>query len=616
MPPRFSRRARPHGNAGRGTPQAAAAGTSGTQIERTGIGSLRRPQIITTFGPGAVVDMPEYTVLVGSASYWYPFGADPGFVLHEPNLERLLRVQEFREPPFSEDESRARGADIPAMRFPAMHFCPECGKLAPYWEFRPDDRFCCSGHERTRILPSRFLIMCAHGHLDDFPYAWWVHSDTKNGCQARDSLRISFSADIDGPHGITITCTACGAHRTMEDAAGPGAFNTFRCPGRRPWVWRSGQEFCTEHVYGAVRTASNVYFPKTAGALTIPPWSLPMQEALGPIWAAHAGVLEQREPDEAALAQILNSVRRRLPPAADVSPDDVVEAVRVRREAAHTSFYDEQTMRREEYQVLSGPEYVVEEDLHFRTKHVQVPVSMSPYISDLVLVPRLREVLALEGFHRVRPGPDTAMQPAVPDERWLPAVEMRGEGIFLRLPEAAVRHWEEDAGSRYEALRERALASREVRAPNFSPRYVLLHTLSHLLIRQLAAESGYSAAAIKERIYSSEDGSMPMAGLLLYTASSDADGSLGGLVRRGRPASFEETLFGALENALWCASDPVCSESHAQGTDSLNYAACHACTLLPETSCEMRNCLLDRAAVVGTRAEPDTGYFSELAALL
>ena len=148
---------------------------------------------------------------------------------------------------------------------------------------------------------------------------------------------------------------------------------------------------------------------------------------------------------------------------------------------------------------------------------------------------------------------------------------------------------------------------------NFSARYVLLHTLSHLLIRQLSLECGYSGASIKERIYSTyPESDVKMAGILLYTSSSDSDGSLGGLVRKGLPESFEMIFRNMLQEASWCSSDPICIESHAQGYDSLNYAACHACSLLPETSCEMRNCLLDRAAVVGTIKDRERGFFGAL----
>lgn len=150
-------------------------------------------------------------------------------------------------------------------------------------------------------------------------------------------------------------------------------------------------------------------------------------------------------------------------------------------------------------------------------------------------------------------------------------------------------------------------------ADKFSPRYVLLHTFSHLLIRQLTAKCGYSGSAIRERIYSTyRDHEFRMAGVLIYTSSSDSDGSLGGLVRQGEPEELDDTILNLLQEATWCSSDPLCIESKSQGYNSLNYAACHACTLLPETSCEARNCLLDRVAVVGKDSDRTLGYFGDI----
>lgn len=184
--------------------------------------------------------------------------------------------------------------------------------------------------------------------------------------------------------------------------------------------------------------------------------------------------------------------------------------------------------------------------------------------------------------------------------------------MFIKIREDALEEWEDAFENEYQPMRTR-LEHSNVGCENFSARYVLLHTLSHLLIRQLSLECGYSGASIKERIYSTyPESDVKMAGILLYTSSSDSDGSLGGLVRKGLPESFEMIFRNMLQEASWCSSDPICIESHAQGYDSLNYAACHACSLLPETSCEMRNCLLDRAAVVGTIKDRERGFFGAL----
>lgn len=271
-------------------------------------------------------------------------------------------------------------------------------------------------------------------------------------------------------------------------------------------------------------------------------------------------------------------------------------------------------------------DYDKDTDLQFRISRTQVPGFLQDFIEDVVLVKRLREVLALRGFRRISPEPPDGEDDqfagyhqegdCIPlsdcELNWLPAIELFGEGLFIRLREDRTAEWEDTYGDEYGAMQSR-LERSNVGCENFSPRYVLLHTLAHLLIRQFSLECGYSGAAIKERIYSTyPDSNVSMAGILLYTSSSDSDGSLGGLVRKGLPDSLEMIFRNMLQEASWCSSDPICINSKAQGYDSLNYAACHACALLPETSCEMRNCLLDRAAVTGTLFNRARGYFGSL----
>lgn len=149
-----------------------------------------------------------------------------------------------------------------------------------------------------------------------------------------------------------------------------------------------------------------------------------------------------------------------------------------------------------------------------------------------------------------------------------------------------------------------------VTGAELSPRFVLLHTMAHLLIRQLSFESGYSTASLRERVYARPE--HDQYGVLVYTAAGDAEGTLGGLVQQGEPPRFSETLLRMTEAAAWCSADPLCAEHTGQGFDNLNRAACHACALLPETSCETGNTLLDRALVVGGDQVP--GYFESVVA--
>ncbi len=246
-------------------------------------------------------------------------------------------------------------------------------------------------------------------------------------------------------------------------------------------------------------------------------------------------------------------------------------------------------------------------------------------IAESMLVKRLREVRALQGFTR-----GVAPLESEPDHRlaalhqsdinWLPAIEVKGEGVFLKFDEDRLQAWETKPEvikqveqmrlNHLALLRERTRTDSKAKAPGspVSPRFVLLHTLAHVLINEWSLDGGYPASALRERLYANES----MAGILLYTATSDSAGSLGGIVAQGDPKSLSETLRSALARASWCSNDPLCMESGASGADSVNLAACHACVLLPETSCELNNSFLDRTLLIGSPVGGVPGYFQHI----
>jgi hypothetical protein len=287
---------------------------------------------------------------------------------------------------------------------------------------------------------------------------------------------------------------------------------------------------------------------------------------------------------------------------------------------------DEEQYRHSEYQALTSGAGDEKSELFVQG------ADMTEYASDVrgffrrvQLVHKLRETRALAGFTRLLP-PD--VDPSNPRLRplklngaldWLPAVKVYGEGIFLELKPEAVARWLKDhpyvvdraaaMGTTYNAAR----SSRKQTPRKVTPKLVLMHTLAHVLINQLSFDCGYGSASLRERLYCDlAHPETPMLGILIYTASGDADGTMGGLVRQGRAGRFEPTLRRAIAHAAWCSSDPVCIESSGQGTDNANLAACHGCSLLPETSCETGNRLLDRALLVGTPTQPEFGFFQSL----
>lgn len=192
----------------------------------------------------------------------------------------------------------------------------------------------------------------------------------------------------------------------------------------------------------------------------------------------------------------------------------------------------------------------------------------------------------------------------VGESSWLPAVELFGEGIFFTINEFILSKWEgiHSVRKRADEILKRFEKAEIVlhKDVEVTPRFLLLHTLSHLLIRELESTAGYPAASLKERIYCSRD--KKMAGVLIYTTVADIVGSLGGIIESGEPKEFLTLLDGAFKHAEWCSLDPVCTEHEGQGPGWLNRAACHACSLIPEPSCEYGNVFLDRVFIKGSES--------------
>jgi hypothetical protein len=296
----------------------------------------------------------------------------------------------------------------------------------------------------------------------------------------------------------------------------------------------------------------------------------------------------------------------------------------------------EVAFRREEYSILRKKTPEAQKDVCLRVVESKVPSALAPFVEQLNRIEELTEVRALCGFRRLKErfGPLSGVaeeanrqlfrNPLPVDQRWLPATQVRGEGIFVRLREDAFNTWKHDnepwLRSRLtDAFVARLASQHRVMAPmqnanrNWAARFLLAHTLSHLLINQLVFESGYSTAALRERLYVSPDPVSPMLALLIYTAQGDSEGTLGGLVNLGHGDRFEQVIRRALSRASWCSADPVCSESNGgSGAKLVNLAACHACALLPETACETINDGLDRAMVVGTPTHRQAGFLSKL----
>ncbi|MFE1894989.1 DrmB family protein [Streptomyces yangpuensis] len=590
------------------------------------LGEVRRAQLVTTYGVGAMIAVENESFLVRGIDSWDV--SEAPFVI-EPRLSRKLRVKGFRLPPAPDPGKATDG--VRAVRFPVMYSCPECRLLQPFRRFNsPTGKAECSTCQES-LVPSRFVMACTRGHLEDFPFWKWVHRGTQRTEAGTCGGELSFHADgsTASLRAVRIACS-CGA----EEVSMEGAFRRralrdlgIRCGGRRPWLKDGPAEGCDEPPRTLQRGSSSVWFPVMHSALSIPPWS----EGIDKITA---GVYAKLKDEDPAFIRRYVQVENVLKHHPQYTPDDVVSCVQ-RWRAQETEPTDDAggeddartDLYRGEYDSLCKPhpERADAGDQDFVCEPPGDPIdALRTFhgVEQVMLLKRLREVRALQSFRRVEEpspadGPERRVAISLDKPDWLPAFEVSGEGVFLRLDNERLRAWEQQPGVDERARRirhnhERLLRERigpsdkPVPSSRATPRFVLLHTLAHILINEWSLDGGYPAAALRERLYAEED----MAGVLIYTATSDSAGSLGGIVAQGDPDRLDATLRAALQRARWCSNDPLCMESEASGADGLNLAACHACVLLPETSCENNNILLDRAALIGTPDLRTPGFFS------
>ncbi len=631
----------------------------GSMPESHRVGGLRPSQMIHTYGPGAVVDLPQLSVVLAGIDGWDEHRTER---VAESRLLGAIRsipgcsvVSELRAAPWLEETASAfdewARVGVPVHPFPRWLRCTRCNRLAQVDQhffkldvppFRPDRarwyHELCGGHGRKpSAVPARFMIACPAGHLDDFPWVEYVHrrggrdaGDAgigHNGTCASPILELREIGRMSRATDVRVICRTCGARREVQHAFGQDDWrNLPRCRGRHPHLQRFDGA-CDESTRALLLGASNTWFAVVRSSLTIPTVEGRIDQKVVETW----NDLEAELGDVGDRGE-LTSLRRRVERGRGgrelrwllhYDEEDIWRAISARRAHSDGNQAGSGDLRGPEWEAFISDTQPPSDD--FRVERLAVPSELAAALDGPVAVHRLREVMALCGFTRIDgPGDDDAERVApISGERavkWLPAAQTRGEGILIRLREDRVAAWEDkyEAGERYHGIVEahRAWRARRGLTPDSaSPRarFVLLHTLAHMLINQLALDSGYSAASIRERLYSRAPGDPtgpPMAGVLLYTSSPDSEGTLGGLVAMARPERLSDTLREALRRATLCSTDPMCADHHAgEEDDTLHAAACHACLFAPETSCEHGNRYLDRAAVTAVLGSPRSSYF-------
>ncbi len=614
------------------------------------VGEIRPSQMLYTYGVGATIDLPNLSVMIMGLDDW---NKDLCIPINEERLlitvRRVLgaQVQELRQPPFAASEISANPFDnqnlqgTPVAPFPNWVLCPRCRLLAPLQrdvfalhtdKFRPDrtayrHALCRGAATAPNVLPARFIAVCPKGHIDDFPWHYFVHGGN-SACAG--ALRLNDLKKYGTPSDLSVYCEACDTKRPFIESVGiKGAETMPKCRGRHPHL-RLFSDECGEQLQTVTLGASNTWFAVNLSVLSIPSQVGKLAELVEQNWMTFQNI-----PNQPTFDVVFDAMRSvgQLQDFLGFSKENIWQEIENHRQKsdADSASDDASDLKLPEWKILTAAD-ASQNSLNFTLREIAPPTGFEKYFTKTVIVERMREVRALVGFTRLEASEsfedliDESDIEQVPLSRgklsWTLATEVRGEGIFLEFSERAINEWTKrfekqltefnQAGFEVHKQWRNARRYDDLEANYKGVRFLLIHSFAHALMRQLALESGYAAASLSERIYcqSPEHENGAMAGVLIYTSTSDSEGTLGGLSSLGEPQSLGRHIAQTLEEMEMCSSDPLCAEHEAtQDETSLHWAACHACLFSPETSCESGNRYLDRSILVPTLRQTERAFF-------
>ena len=605
--------------------------------KKTKLIPVRLSHLLRHCSVGAIVRGPDYLMTVKDIRKWTDKSGKPAGepIRYVDGVRSALGIeQELREPPVAKemDAGRIEGVCVPAQRFPSWMRCPECELLhyKPWNWLAADEKPCCqeSDPERCKNKPqldqAPFALIHCEGHMADVPWHFLVHREARLPAQRqcrKDQSEPYLRLIEKGASGRELRCERCRATSDFSD----GLLVSFGRSRQQPWLKEDADATDMPAMVLQINDA-RVHASQTCNALVIPPESRIRKGSVVDRLYSSSQKLKGIEQAKNRLSRngAMNGIAGELRCSVAQIEDALKEI-----DKGYPLYGQKITqgiLLENEYQALCDEMPDVADDEDFVTYHHTCswktmignlagtkPARLIGAVSQLIAVKRVKEIMVLKGFQRM--GGKLVPPDIVGESSWLPALELYGEGVFFNLDEVLLSRWESDPTlwERSEDFQKRFAATGLRFAPEIivTPRFLLLHTLAHLFIRQLEAEAGYPAASLKERIYCTA-GKLPMSGILVYVAVPDVVGSLGGLAELATPERFLRLLSSVFHHAEWCSLDPVCSEHGGQGPGLLNRAACHACALIPEPSCAYGNVLLDRTFIRGDVRKGTPAFLSRL----
>lgn len=635
---------------------------------------IRSSQLLTPFGIGALTDINNQSVMISDSRSWI-FYKDTKFhdrdtkwdtEFHDIRLQRALKADGFIEPPTGQQ------GKVRTKLFPTWYFCPSAKTrdLATLseWKKRMKKRgISLRDFERTlhflkngdkELVPVRIICVCEAGHVQDFPWYEWAHSgqhmDPSKSKKHELSLKnVGSSGTIAD---MRVECS-CGCQRSLKGIFGSHASSKLEainvsCKGLYGWKDEDKGEPCEKELKPILRNANNFYFPNLISSVNIPfkeNAEISDIQNIGDYHDIQRDLMYEPTIDKKIDAlnnsprtkDSLQAIANKLKCDVDEIREQLIKNLEKTDETPDR--LTETDYRQDEYDVLVGEKTYKKTPTKFDIKiysHDSFPskesFSSTEFFSHITLLNQMEVVNVLKSYSRIRPIEreeileQEKIESGMAEPNEIGEVSLRrkednifvgkrnnGEGIFVSLDPKKLDEWRKRIKDTSFERRILNKKKNQQLSPYLSalvaPAFYLVHTISHLLINELSFTCGYSSSALRERLYYSNDAEKgKMCGFLIYTSSADSEGTLGGLVRQGVPENFFNIFESALEKARWCSYDPTCIESRGQGRDSLNLAACHACVLTSETSCERLNLLLDRGMLIGTLEDPELGFFSKL----
>jgi hypothetical protein len=600
---------------------------------------------------------------------------DPKFdefkLIEDQRFIRRLGVNYLMQPPEFRILSRGQRAEdqmnfylpVPVFRFPTWHICPICSSMQKVSSGTSGRVRCNACESKMPLTQTRFIVACERGCVMDFPWREWVfrkNSGDLSPAEANAKLQYKGGNSVND---ITVKAIDPASGQVIKERTLRGAFGSstgehgtrsnlssrllqnsddrFTCPGCQPWLKATKKDGCGADLHPTLISATNAYFAEIKTSIYIPvneiaPENSSLSKLYDLIYSPGAisstinglrnfgsdtdGIVKalfNKYPDKLAdfsqedILHILSSTER---------PEESTDPQGVSDYESHDEANAELIYRNDEYKILSAG---LSERKSLKIRELDSgfeSTDLKDKISKIMSIERLKETRALVGFSRIIPESSAEsvnkesllrLGEPPPNNHWLPATEVFGEGLFIQFSEQELLKWEanDSVACTAKSLQNEydKLGRKE---KEISPRFLMIHTFAHILMDQMIFDCGYSSASLRERLYVSTDDDKRMAGVLIYTAAGDSDGTLGGLIRLGKKELLEPIILKALEKATWCSSDPVCAEAEFQGTDNCNKAACHNCAIISETSCEEFNRFLDRSLVINNSNEKNIGFFN------